>query len=212
MVKIPRVAGRAAIDGCLGRRPNSALGAGGAAKGDNPRRADAFKDGRVAFVFRIGKQPRPVVRREIHRLAAQIFQQKRQAAKRATRQALGDGAARDIFLHQDHGIQGRVDGRDLGKGCVKQLVWRHIAFGDHARQCRCILCQKINHAEPRAKAIADIVAAAIRPVRFACAALMSHSAQGELVCGWRNRDVLPELAIRPKDQNAVVSRHHRHPA
>ena len=61
-------------------------------------------------------------------------------------------------------------------------------------------------------AIAVIVAAATRPVPFACAALMSHSAQGELVCGWRNRDVLPELAIRPKDQNAVVSRHHRHPA
>ena len=67
-------------------------------------------------------------------------------------------------------------------------------------------------ALPAVQAIADIVAAAIRPVRFACAALMSHSAQGELVCGWRNRDVLPELAIRPKDQNAVVSRHHHHPA
>ncbi len=61
------------------------------------------------------------MRREIHRLAAQILQQERHPPERTIGQAIGNRTAGGPFLHQHHGIDGRVAGLDRRKGRIQQF-------------------------------------------------------------------------------------------
>ena len=105
MAEAPGVARRPAIDGRFGRGTDAAFGAGGAPPGHDAGGADAVIDRAVAVITGIGQQSRAIMRRKINGFAAKVFQQEGHPREGAARQASGDGAAGDILLRQDHGVQ-----------------------------------------------------------------------------------------------------------
>jgi hypothetical protein len=80
---------------------------------------------------------------KIHRLAAQILQQERHAAKRAVWQAIGNRLARHAFLHLHHGIEGGIARLDRREGGIQQFGRADLAAGHPLGQVCCVLCPKI---------------------------------------------------------------------
>ena len=143
MVKVPRVAGGTAIDGGFGRRSDPALGAGGAAKGNDPGRPDAFINRRIAPIACVGQKAAAVVTGKVHRFAAQILQQERHAAKGALGQAIGNGLARNTFLHLHNRVDRGVSGSDGSKRCVQEFARADLATGHAFGQFGCVFCTQI---------------------------------------------------------------------
>ena len=69
---------------------------------------------------------------KVHRFAAQILQQERHAAKGALGQAIGNGLARNTFLHLHNRVDRGVSGSDGSKRCVQEFTRADLATGHAA--------------------------------------------------------------------------------
>ena len=85
------------------------------------------------------------MRRKIPRLATQILDQKRHAAKRAHGQAARNAGAGDRFLNQHHGVQGGVQPFDRSKRMVQQFHRADLAGRDQSGQRRGVQSGKLVH-------------------------------------------------------------------
>jgi hypothetical protein len=69
------------------------------------------------------------MRREPHRLGAQVLEEERHAPERPARQPRPDRLARAVLLHQHHGVEGGVALGDALESGVQKLVRRDFALG-----------------------------------------------------------------------------------
>ncbi len=149
VVKVPGVARGAAIDRGFRGRADAAFGARRAPPCDNAGCSDTVKDRAVAVVSGIRKQPRAVMRGEVHRLGPEVLQKEGDAGERATRQSLRDGVPGHVFLCQHHGVDLRVHLCRCGECGIKQFSGRNLCLRHKRRKVgRIVRPETIQHVAP----------------------------------------------------------------